>query len=159
MPASPPAGRSPAAPRQKTVRLRPHHLLCILTYVGKGYGEPFTANLTAIAQRIGAGEAVMVVAGPDDVCAPLRHEGNPHCLRSGAAQRDQAAARQVGLLLGRPVAAGVRIVLGADAVRRLRAAFAAGDIRDACRGCEWSALCASVAADRYRGAVLRPPPS
>lgn len=22
-----------------TIRLRPHHLLCMLTYVGKGYGE------------------------------------------------------------------------------------------------------------------------
>jgi hypothetical protein len=36
----------------------------------------------------------------------------------------------------------------------LRSAFSTGDIRPACAGCEWSALCDSVAGSGYAGASL-----
>ena len=53
------------------IKLRPHHLLCILTYVGKGYSKPFTENFDAICERINQGERnVEIIKGPDDVCAP-----------------------------------------------------------------------------------------
>jgi len=53
------------------VRLRAHHLLCILTFAGKGYSPAFVANMAGVVARIGAGEPIEVVAGPDDICAPL----------------------------------------------------------------------------------------
>ena len=37
-----------------TVRLRAHHLLCMLTYVGKGYTAAFTANYDRIVERLNA---------------------------------------------------------------------------------------------------------
>ncbi len=42
-----------------TVRLRAHHLLCMLTFVGEGYSARLRRQLPAsIARRLSAGEAI-----------------------------------------------------------------------------------------------------
>ena len=138
-----------------TVRLRPHHLLCVLTYVGRGYSPAFTANMTAVAERLGAGEAVEIVAGPDDICAPLLDAPDPHCHRASVMERDRAAAHDLHDLLGLDVRTGARLVLDENVIHRLRAAFASHQIRSACAGCEWVDLCGSIAANGFDGAVLQ----
>jgi len=132
-----------------TVRLRAHHLLCLLTYVGKGYSPAFTANYDKVVKRLGEGEGVVIVSGPDDICAPLLGEPEPHCLRQSAAERDGLAARDVGALLGRPIEDGDRLALDASSLAGMRKAFAAGLPRHACSGCEWSGLCDAVAAGGF----------
>jgi hypothetical protein len=61
-----------------TVRLRGHHLLCLLTFVGKGYTPAFTANYRRIVARLNEGAAVELVDGPDDICAPMLAEAEHH---------------------------------------------------------------------------------
>lgn len=138
-----------------TARLRPHHLLCILTYSGHGYSPAFSANMTRIAGRLGAGERIEIVAGPDDICAPLLADPDPHCRRASVWARDRAAARELGRLSGVAIRPGAGLALDADLVQRLRAAFAARRIRAACAGCEWFDLCGATAASGFDGAVLR----
>ncbi|TIQ28974.1 MAG: DUF1284 domain-containing protein [Mesorhizobium sp.] len=137
-----------------TIRLRAHHLLCLLTYVGKGYSPAFTANYDKVVGRLGEGEAVLIVSGPDDICAPMLDEPEPHCLRESAAERDGLAARDVGALLGRPVQAGDRLVLDTASLARMRTAFSSGQTRQACSGCEWSGLCGAVAAGGFHDTRL-----
>ena len=132
-----------------TVRLRAHHLLCLLTYVGKGYSPAFTANYDKVVKRLGEGEGVVIVAGPDDICAPLLGEPEPHCLSQSAVERDRLAARDVGTLLGRPIQPGDRFVLDASSLAGMRKAFSVGLTRQACSGCEWSGLCDAVAASGF----------
>lgn len=139
-----------------TVRLRPHHLLCLLTYVGKGYDAAFVRNCDGVAARIGEGEAIEIVAGPDDICAPLACSRDRHCLEARVSERDRLAARDVGALLGRPIGPGVRLTLSPERLARMRAAFAEGSIRSGCAGCEWHALCTAVARAHYAGARLTP---
>ena len=135
-----------------TIRLRAHHLLCLLTYVGKGYSPAFTANCDAIAERLSRreDEDILLVSGPDDVCAPLLDEPEPHCLRESAAERDRLAAADVEELLARPIRVGARLDLDAAILARMRQAFSAGLVRKACGGCEWNELCSTVAAGGYR---------
>ncbi|BCM18131.1 DUF1284 domain-containing protein [Mesorhizobium sp. J8] len=135
-----------------TVRLRAHHLLCLLTYVGKGYSPAFTANYDKVVKRLG--EGVVIVSGPDDICAPLLDEPEAHCFGESAAERDGLAARDVGALLGRPIRAGDRLVLDASALAGMRKAFSAGLTRQACSGCEWSGLCDAVAASGFSDTYL-----
>ena len=137
-----------------TVRLRPHHLLCVLTYVGKGYNPAFTAAMTAIVSRVASGEDTEIVEGPDDICAALLDDPQAHCHRSSVAERDRAAARDIGSLLGLEIRSGTSLVFGAALLRQLRASFASGDIRSACEACEWFELCGSIAASRYEGVLL-----
>ncbi|MET2827920.1 DUF1284 domain-containing protein [Mesorhizobium shangrilense] len=132
-----------------TIRLRPHHLLCLLTYVGKGYSPAFTANYDVIAGRLSRGEDILIVSGPDDICAPLLGEPEPHCWGESVVERDRLAARDVGDLLARPIKPGIRIDLDAQTLARMREAFSAGLTRNACQGCEWAGLCSQVAASSY----------
>lgn len=132
-----------------TVRLRAHHLLCILTYAGKGYNPTFVANYDAIAGRIAGGEDIVLVSGPDDICAPLLADADPHCHGANVVRRDRQAAETLAELLSRPVAVGERLVLDDAALVHMREAFARGAIRRACTGCAWAPLCSSIAGDGY----------
>src|SRR4051794_14584578 len=62
-----------------TVRLRPHHLLCLLTYVGEGYSPDFVDNLDYVSRKLLQGEDVLLVDGPDDICAPVLGTEHDHC--------------------------------------------------------------------------------
>lgn len=139
-----------------TVRLRAHHLLCMLTYVGKGYSPAFVEYYEAIAARLSAGEEIELVAGPDDICDPLTADPDAHCHGASVVERDRAATEAVARLLGSPLSPGARITPSASLLARLRKTFATGEIRTACSGCEWSGLCESVADGGYVGARVTP---
>ena len=139
-----------------TIRLRPHHLLCMLTYVGKGYTPDFTANYDVIVARLGAGEAIEIVAGPDDICAPLLAGGDHHCHNDSVVERDRLAGMDVADVLGLDAAIGpgARLVIDRERLENLRRAFAQGVTRRACGGCEWSALCTGIAAKGFAAVRL-----
>lgn len=141
-----------------TVRLRPHHLLCMLTYVGAGYSPAFTANMDRVVARIGRREPVEIVAGPDAICAPICGSRAAHCHRPKVRLRDRRAAVAATKLLGTEIRPGTRLTLGPREIAKLRRAFASGRARAACTGCPWSALCTSVAGRAWRDARLAPPP-
>ncbi|WP_295046342.1 DUF1284 domain-containing protein [uncultured Paracoccus sp.] len=140
-----------------TIRLRAHHLLCLLTWSGKGYSPAFTAGFTAIAARIAGGEAVVLTEGPDDVCAPMLDDPDCHCRGDSVARRDAQAARDLSALLDHRVAPGRRLVLNAATLDRMRRAFAQRRIRSACAGCGWADLCGEIAADGFAATVLPAP--
>lgn len=137
-----------------TVRLRAHHLLCMLTFAGEGYSPAFTENYRSIARRLSAGEEIERVSGPDDICAPLMAGADPHCLKASEIDRDAAAAEAVAHLLGSKIEPGSTINLDARLLSNLRRNFASGDIRQACRGCEWESLCTGIAAEGYQRTLV-----
>ncbi|MGH6761784.1 MAG: DUF1284 domain-containing protein [Phyllobacterium sp.] len=137
-----------------TVRLRAHHLLCMLTYVGKGYTAAFTANYDRIVERLNRGEDILLVHGPDDICAPLLCENGAHCFNDSVLQRDERAAQAVSKILARPLRPGDSFRPDAAMLARMRKAFLAGKSRAACKDCEWSALCTSIAVNGFDGARL-----
>ncbi|MEN3793564.1 DUF1284 domain-containing protein [Fulvimarina sp. MAC3] len=127
-----------------TVRLRGHHLLCILTYVGKGYSERFVQNYNQIAKRLNLGEAVEIIEGPDDICAPLLGDGDAHCFRESVAERDRVALRNLSEVVARDLRIGRTIAIDAEWLATARSLFQAGSVRKACLGCEWHDLCSEV---------------
>ncbi|KIC45337.1 2Fe-2S ferredoxin [Ruegeria sp. ANG-S4] len=137
-----------------TVRLRAHHLLCILTYVGKGYSPAFTNNMTAIAGRISAGESIVIVEGPDDICAPLLAEDNAHCRDEHVHNRDLQAAKDVNRVLQVQTHAGAKIKLDKGSLLRLRTTFTQNQLRPACIGCKWGDLCTSISLNDYKGTFV-----
>ena len=137
-----------------TVRLRAHHLLCMLTFVGEGYTSAFTDNYRRIAERLTAGEEIKLVSGPDDICAPLLGEEEPHCFKASIIERDAAALADVAALLGETIEPGAVFVPDASFLTKLRRNFAGGEIRHACNGCEWGDLCSRVAGDKFAGVLI-----
>lgn len=137
-----------------TVYLRPHHLLCVLTFVGKGYNPAFTANLQRVTERLAAGEGVVLVDGPDDICQPLADDPDAHCHGESAAERDRLALKDITALLDMPLTTGAPLSFDQATIARLRQAFAGKTIRKACDGCPWRDLCTEVARDDFAGAKL-----
>ncbi|MEM1081404.1 MAG: DUF1284 domain-containing protein [Pseudomonadota bacterium] len=141
-----------------TVRLRPHHLLCTLTYSGEGYSEPFIENFNNIIDRLAAGETVQIVNGPDDICAPLVRDQHTHCNRASVRARDRQAADDIAALLGQAVGPGDAVVLDQGTIGHLRHRFATHQIRSACKGCEWYRLCSSIADQQFQPGLLQAKP-
>ncbi|SDR34042.1 DUF1284 domain-containing protein [Pseudovibrio sp. Tun.PSC04-5.I4] len=143
-----------------SVKLRGHHLLCILTFMGHGYSRKFSANYGRVVKRLNAGEGVVLVDGPDDICdALIKEEEEPHCFNCSVLERDKIALQSVSELLGRPLAVGDELDLTGEVVSTLREAFANGPLRSACYECEWSAFCDGIAENGYEKVHLRPPPT
>jgi hypothetical protein len=129
-----------------TIRLRPHHLLCMLTFAGKGYTPDFVANFEQVASRIAAGdEVIQIVEGPDDICSALLIETTCHCHNPSVSLRDRHAAAAISNLLSQPIQAGAHLLPRQNLLSILRAAFVPGTIRQACVGCQWKPTCDSIA--------------
>ncbi|NHB88139.1 DUF1284 domain-containing protein [Photorhabdus tasmaniensis] len=137
-----------------TISLRGHHLLCILTYAGNGYSPGFIENYNKIISRI-QNEDILIVEGPDDICAPLLGEDDPHCLGKSVIIRDSHALEAVGALMGRPVEVGHTLRLDETYLKQARWAFNRRIVRAACVGCEWEQLCTRIAADDYASTFLK----
>ncbi|TYC65845.1 DUF1284 domain-containing protein [Stappia sp. BW2] len=140
-----------------TVSIRPHHLLCMLTYLGKGYTPAFVENYSIIVQRLNDGEPIALVDGPDALCHPMLSEPCCHCRNESVRNRDRTAANDIAHALGHSVETGDSFVLTGQDIALLRNAFANGALRKACEGCEWHDLCSSIARKKYRGCHLAPP--
>lgn len=132
-----------------TIRLRAHHLLCLATYVGKGYTPAFADNYDRIVARLLAGEPLELVDGPDDICQPLLAEAEPHCHKASVIERDRLAWDSLDPLLS--LEENGQLTLAPAAMAELRTVFRLGTIRSACAGCEWSDLCDSVAQGGFTG--------
>lgn len=130
------------------IRLRAHHLLCLLTYIGRGYTPAFVARYSALVARLNAGEGAVLVEGPDDICAPMLDQGH-HCREPRIARRDALALEAVAAALGQALAPGDTIPFDAPTIARLRKDFAAGTIRAACAACQWDGLCSGIAAGGF----------
>lgn len=136
------------------VRLRAHHLLCILTYRGNGYSPAFVRSMSRVVARLSRGARVGLVAGPDDICRGLHGGRARHCVRPSARRRDRLAAadlRRAGEAVRRGRSIGR---LGDRRLAAWRAGFADGRTRRACAACPWASLCDTTAEAGFAGAFL-----
>ena len=53
------------------LHLRPHHLLCLQTFVGRGYSEEFVKNMTLVKRQLTTNTRtpITLLSGADDLCA------------------------------------------------------------------------------------------
>jgi hypothetical protein len=142
---------------QPPVPLRPHHLLCSLTYRGEGYSAAFVAGYDRVIERLAAGAPICIVEGPDAICGPRLGEPDCHCQEPRIAWRDRQAAADLSPCFGQALLPGTELPGLVDHLPALRAAFAEGTLRTACSGCAWHDLCDQVALAGFAGTRLLPP--
>jgi hypothetical protein len=114
------------------VLLRPHHLLCLRFFEGKGYSTAFVNNTRAVLSRLEKDGRFTVVSGPDALCAACPHLAGGVCSQREKTDRyDTAAARFLGLRAGD----------AGDFAAFTKAGAAALQPR-VCADCEWAEICA-----------------
>lgn len=52
------------------IKIRPHHLLCIQAYIGKGYSKEFVENMNLVVNNLkgNKGQTIKIVDTTDDIC-------------------------------------------------------------------------------------------
>lgn len=146
------------------IRLRPHHLLCMLTYVGKGYSDLFVENFDNLAGRMSKAMAqgqcwIEIISGPDDVCAPRLCDPSDtacHCHDADIRETDRLACIDLEKIpqIGH-ITVGRKIQLTPELINDLRTRFKNDSVRTACRNCEWFDLCTDIAATGFAEGKLK----
>jgi uncharacterized protein len=138
------------------VHLRGHHFLCMLTYSGLGYSHEFTANMSEKIGRVRNGAPLILIEGPDDICAGMSkacaHATGHDCRGADILSMDLTARNAVETVLKRNLAVA-KPVSAAD-IDLLRTAFANSALRAACQGCSWFEICTTIAANKFTGTHL-----
>ncbi len=135
----------------QVVRLRGHHLLCMLTWAGTGYSPAFTAKFDDSINALKQGVPVEVVLGPDDMCQTLDPDTTPdyHCDLPRNFDRDAMSLAAISEHLGLELKIGSRFTVDEALLTRMRLHYKSGDIRPACTTCQWRDFCTDIAADDF----------
>jgi hypothetical protein len=118
-----------------SLRFRPHHFLCTLSFQGKGYSPPFIKNYQSICDQLRAPDGdsieIEVIEETDAICKPCPHRRGSLCTeQTKIEQLDQAHAKVLGIKPGDQLTWG-------EAKDRLRQRMSIATHLEICQGCEW----------------------
>lgn len=122
-----------------SLSLKPHHVLCSIGFAGKGYDEPFTANMANIVNgqlraEHGRDLRIFVTWRADAICAPCPLRAGLDCQRQEKISRlDNAHAEALGLAPG-------EVLTWGECLDRVRARVRPADLDRICETCEWLPL-------------------
>lgn len=120
------------------IRLRPHHALCLQTYVGKGYSDSFAENMTRISQALAQRPTQMVhfTLGADEICQACPNLQNGVCSKEeSCGTLDQLAWTAMELGCG-------EVLTWAEATRLVEQnLLKTGRYHALCDGCTWEEIC------------------
>ncbi|TDQ62027.1 hypothetical protein ATL17_3131 [Maritalea mobilis] len=136
------------------IKIRGHHLLCALTFAGRGYSRQFERDFKAITKRMRANEMMQIVDRPDEICQSVQDCDGSHCYEPRIDQRDQLALADISALLGHELKVGDEIAPAELFTEKMRTAFRDNQIRRGCFDCQWRDFCDQIAADGFQNTLL-----
>ncbi|MBN2980878.1 MULTISPECIES: DUF1284 domain-containing protein [Cohnella] len=138
-----------------TIRLRGHHLLCLLGFRGKGYSEEFCVNMTSVYETLRADPdtPIAIIEGPDDICRAFPADQPNHCHNESVYRKDRDILLKLGLRPGLNAS-------WTEIVGRVTEHVRPRDIDRFCHDCPWQplGLCQEGVAHIRSGRPLRPLP-
>ena len=123
-----------------TLKIRAHHLLCILGFHGLGYSPEFIAKMGKVVEELSSNFTLRLtfIAECDVICASCPHHKENKCLkRADSEWRVQNQDLEVLQRLGFKV--GTHIPVG-TAWATVKEKITPEDIVEICRDCEWLEL-------------------
>ena len=121
----------------KSIKLRPHHILCAQFFEGKGYNEAFIENMGSVLAELETDSAsVSLISGCDELCSACPNNLSGVC---SADEKVQAIDRRVIETL--------RLSIGDSISWEILCGLARCTIiepiklREVCGDCEWIDIC------------------
>lgn len=120
------------------LELRPHHGLCLLHFVGKGYSDAFTAHMTDTLATLCENPQIPVRlrSGADHLCAVCPHRRETVCESAKPARYDAAVLHYSGLQTGQ--------TLFWKHFRAKMEWLSKWHLQEICGDCRWYPLCAEL---------------
>ena len=147
---------SPIPPIKHTICLRPHHLLCLQTFVGHGYSPEFTAHMTYVKSLLDADPhaPITLVNGPDDLCGHCPNCVDNACTSPKPSLFDHLVAQKLSLHNVQDAATNEKADASITSAGLLESTtpmtihsipstlrMTAQLLDKCCPGCEWKELC------------------
>ena len=84
------------------LHLRPHHLLCLQTFVGRGYSEEFVSQMTLVKKSLTSNPTLTIelTDGADDLCCHCPNCVDGVCTSDKPPLFDRLTAEKLTTLLG-----------------------------------------------------------
>jgi hypothetical protein len=116
---------------EEIVRLRGHHILCLLGFRGLGYDEEFVANMTRVHSRVFLQDCLIeLVTGPDDICSACPR------LEKGCKSVKEKDSKVLRLLNLQPS----EQVESSEIFTRVAKTIKPDDLEHICPRCRWRSL-------------------
>ena len=82
------------------LHLRPHHLLCLQTFVGRGDSEEFVEHMTLVKRQLTANPLTLItlVSGTDDLCSHCPNCVDGQCTSEKPALFDKLVEEKLAVL-------------------------------------------------------------
>ena len=150
---------SPIPPIKHTICLRPHHLLCLQTFVGHGYSPEFTVHMTYVKTLLDADPHALIalVNGPDDLCGHCPNCVDNTCTSPKPALFDQLVVQKLNLHNSQDAATNEKAKVPITSTGLLESTtpmtihgipttlrMTTQLLDECCPGCEWKELCVEV---------------
>ena len=122
------------------LHLRPHHLLCLQTFVGRGYSKEFVEHMTIVKRQLSTDPCtpIILVNGADDLCAHC-----PNCVEEQCTSEKPALFERSVMEKLVPLQSGqdpLPVLEGIPEALRITEDLLAS----CCPGCDWRKLCSSI---------------
>lgn len=119
------------------LKIRAHHLLCILGFCGLGYSQEFTATMGKVVEKLHSNSTfpITVVIECDIICASCPHNKGSRCSKEANSEsevktRDLEVLHRLGFEVGAQV-------MPNEAWTRIKERITSEDVAALCHDCEW----------------------
>lgn len=120
------------------MKLRAHHLICLLGFRGLGYSPEFVENMAGIADQLRSfpQTVIEIVRQPDDICSPCPFLGKKGCQDKGPNSERKRRNRDEAVMDRLNVKTGDKLSWF-EMRERMRSSINPEDLDAICQDCEW----------------------
>ncbi|WP_295150265.1 DUF1284 domain-containing protein [uncultured Peptoniphilus sp.] len=125
------------------LKIRAHHLLCTENFVGEGYSDDFSKNMTKVIGQLKENPRVKLLVDLDDICGPCPENLGTRCENDDLVKSyDRKVLEALNLSEGEIYSWNDIRKLACDII------FARNRREEICGECQWNELCKKVEAKR-----------
>ncbi|KXB71088.1 MULTISPECIES: DUF1284 domain-containing protein [Peptoniphilus] len=125
------------------LNIRAHHLLCTKNFVGQGYSDDFSKNMTRLIKELEENPEVKLLADLDDICGPCPENLGHKCKNDDLVKSyDKRVLDFLNLTQDEIYSWEDIKKLACDII------FLKNRREEICRECQWNELCKEVEAKR-----------
>lgn len=127
------------------LKIRAHHLLCTTNFVGEGYSDDFSKNMSRVIKELNKNPEVKLIAGVDEICKKCPENLGDKCRSS---EKVQNYDKKVLKIL--EIEQGQNIHWFDIKKRACDIIFTKDRRKKICTDCQWNNLCKEVEDKRRR---------